>query len=279
MAGYNFKYAGDTVPCIWSKGRPNIEDCITNAEYTKICEEAPKVLLETHEEYTGELEKTIAPYSLRGKTIRCIIKLANIHLTPENPAYKGGSWHVEAMLNERIVASGIYYYEEENIPESRLVFCVTTGSPTYCEQDDISCMQILYGLQRNSQRQQRGTLLYGLTYISIASRHSVFSTKPNQGTGQSWRYSSSIEPILSATNIPPQKAEWVFDTLEAKDDPGSLISRLPMELLSWICDNLPSTFMTLEDAEDYRLELVDERTDFVRDREADRSSRFNMCEH
>ncbi|KAJ6466056.1 hypothetical protein C8R47DRAFT_1224185 [Mycena vitilis] len=72
------------------------------------------VLPESFAEYAGELEKTIEPYSLRGKTIQCIIKLANIHLTAENPEYKGGSWHVEAMLNERIVASGIYYYEEEN---------------------------------------------------------------------------------------------------------------------------------------------------------------------
>ena len=39
-----------------------------------------------------------------------IVKLANIVLTPEKPRYEGGSWHVEGMMNERIVASGIYYY-------------------------------------------------------------------------------------------------------------------------------------------------------------------------
>ncbi len=40
-----------------------------------------------------------------------IVKLANIVLTPEKPRYEGGSWHVEGMMNERIVSSGIYYYQ------------------------------------------------------------------------------------------------------------------------------------------------------------------------
>lgn len=34
--------------------------------------------------------------------IQVIIKLANIHLTPEKPSYSGGSWHVEGQLNENM---------------------------------------------------------------------------------------------------------------------------------------------------------------------------------
>ena len=30
--------------------------------------------------------------------LQIIVKLANIHLTPENPSYEGGSWHVEGQL-------------------------------------------------------------------------------------------------------------------------------------------------------------------------------------
>ena len=32
--------------------------------------------------------------------LQIIVKLASIHLTPEKPAYKGGSWHVEGQANE-----------------------------------------------------------------------------------------------------------------------------------------------------------------------------------
>ena len=32
--------------------------------------------------------------------LQIIVKLANIHLTPEKPIYEGGSWHVEGQANE-----------------------------------------------------------------------------------------------------------------------------------------------------------------------------------
>jgi hypothetical protein len=35
-------------------------------------------------------------YAKRG--LQVIVKLANIHLTPEKPEYGGGTWHVEGQL-------------------------------------------------------------------------------------------------------------------------------------------------------------------------------------
>ena len=34
----------------------------------------------------------------RDRGLQVIVKLANIHLTPENPEYSGGNWHVEGQL-------------------------------------------------------------------------------------------------------------------------------------------------------------------------------------
>lgn len=82
--------------------------------------------------------------------------MANIYLTPEKPEYNGGVWHVEGMNNEKIVSSGIYYYESENISfrsfvlfivwfylfdyhyitESRLHFRVNIHEPPYEQSDD-----------------------------------------------------------------------------------------------------------------------------------------------
>lgn len=59
-----------------------------------------------------------ARVDLRGSRLQVIVKLATIHLTPEKPEYAGGSWHVEGMMNERIVSTGIYYWDSENITES-----------------------------------------------------------------------------------------------------------------------------------------------------------------
>ena len=53
-------------------------------------------LPDAREEYTGDLDVMRTPtVSLKGTTIQCIIKLANIVLTPERPEYPGGEWHVE----------------------------------------------------------------------------------------------------------------------------------------------------------------------------------------
>ena len=54
--------------------------------------------------------------------LQVIFKLANIHLTPEKPKFKGGSWHIEGALNEHICASTLYYYDEDNITSSYLYF-------------------------------------------------------------------------------------------------------------------------------------------------------------
>ncbi|KAK6515952.1 hypothetical protein TWF281_004543 [Arthrobotrys megalospora] len=79
------------------------------------------------EQLTGQLWSAPKPevlekVKLEGRTVKVIVKLANIVLTPEKPKYEGGRWHVEGMKNERIIATGIYYYQQENITESTLGF-------------------------------------------------------------------------------------------------------------------------------------------------------------
>lgn len=41
------------------------------------------------------LEEIFPIMDLKGANLQVIVKLANIHLTPEKPEYAGGSWHVE----------------------------------------------------------------------------------------------------------------------------------------------------------------------------------------
>ncbi|NEE29990.1 DUF4246 domain-containing protein, partial [Streptomyces sp. SID7982] len=81
-----------------------------------------------------------------GRRLQVIVKLATIHLTPDKPEYAGGSWHVEGMLNERIVSTGIYYWDSENITESRLSFRTALDYPRY-EQNDDNGLREVYGLE------------------------------------------------------------------------------------------------------------------------------------
>ncbi|KAI9216901.1 hypothetical protein BC828DRAFT_281617, partial [Blastocladiella britannica] len=82
---------------------------------------------------------------LKGRQCQVIVKLANIHLTPEDPEYAGGSWHIEGMENERIVATALYYYDMDNITESKLAFRTRVAAPEYEQSDNFGIMSI-YGI-------------------------------------------------------------------------------------------------------------------------------------
>ena len=65
-------------------------------------------LPDAREKYTGDLDMMKIPsVSLKGTTIQCIIKLANIVLTPEKPEYPGGKWHVEGQW---VITSTFFCY-------------------------------------------------------------------------------------------------------------------------------------------------------------------------
>lgn len=70
-------------------------------------------------------DKEYTPVDLIGEYpegLQVIFKLANIHLTPESPTYNGSNWHVEGALNERICATALFYYDQENIQDNYLEF-------------------------------------------------------------------------------------------------------------------------------------------------------------
>lgn len=58
----------------------------------------------------------------RDEGLQVIVKLSSIELTPEKPEYEGGNYHIEGMLNEHIAATALYYYDVENVTESRISF-------------------------------------------------------------------------------------------------------------------------------------------------------------
>ncbi|KAF7331521.1 hypothetical protein MKEN_00031000 [Mycena kentingensis (nom. inval.)] len=293
-------FYGLAPPCIWAEQSRSIwagqrlrwpEEFSTDEALCDAIQSFPRA----HKKYNGALERSISPYSLRGKTLQCIVKLANIHLTPDKPSYDGGSWHVEGMLNERIVASGIYYYDEDNISESRLAFRATTSSPPYHHQDDVLCSEILYGMFRNSHCvQDLGSIETksgrALAWPNIYQhRVAPFSLKDTSRPGHRkilaiFLVDPSIPPIPSATTIPPQQADWAAYAMEqAREDEKSLFSKLPVELIHAIRQHMEADclgrYLGRKEAEEIRLQLMAERTVFVKGREKELSMSFNMCEH
>lgn len=74
--------------------------------------------------------------------MQIIVKYASIVLTPENAEYKGGTWHVEGMRNENIVASAIAYLRCDNVTPSRLAFRSMVDEPVYGQYGTLCSRQL-----------------------------------------------------------------------------------------------------------------------------------------
>ncbi|KAJ2580924.1 hypothetical protein GGH95_002335, partial [Coemansia sp. RSA 1836] len=94
-------------------------------------------------------ERPISPYSLRGRRLQAIVRMSNIELTLENPVYAGADWNLAGLANERIIATGVFFYDVANIVESSLLFR-EAFSPWDFEADnfDVDTISLVYGIDK-----------------------------------------------------------------------------------------------------------------------------------
>ncbi|WBB63182.1 DUF4246 domain-containing protein [Streptomyces sp. WMMC500] len=200
-----------------------------------------------------------ARVDLRGRRLQVIVKLATIHLTPDRPEYAGGSWHVEGMLNERIVSTAIYYWDSENITESRLGFRAAVDDPDY-EQNDNEGISEVYGLENEEALNQTlgsaSTPAGRCLAFPNVLQHRVDSfrlTDPARPGHRKILVFFLVDPsqtIVSTSDVPPQQP-W-SDT----------------------------STMTLEQARNYREQLMQERKFFIDEHNEQLYEReFSLCEH
>ena len=223
--------------------------------------------------------------------IQVIVKLASIYLTPDAPAYDGGSWHVEGAGNENICASAIYYYESGNISESLLSFRQHVADEDMdldYEQDDHHALETIFGFENDSPRIQ--------TLGSVVTRQGRIITFPNimqhrvnpfhleDPSKSGYRKILALffvdphQRIISTANVPPQQAGWWEEHFRLVD---AVNPRLPQELNDHIRKELRQP-VTLEVAKEQRLALMEERTAFAdqhNDTFENEGGFFSLCEH
>ncbi|KAK7182143.1 hypothetical protein DPSP01_014065 [Paraphaeosphaeria sporulosa] len=222
--------------------------------------------------------------------LQVIVKLANIHLTPEKPDYDGGAWHIEGQLNEHICASALYYYDSDNITDSYLAFRETTSQEYLAdkpyEQSDHTHFELLYDIDSDGPCvQELGSTLTRegrlLTFPNVLQhRVSPFSladkTRPGHRKIVALFLVDPHTRIPSTANVPPQQKEWWKEMVHELDR----VNKLPAELQEWVTDSAGDFPLTLEEAKKIRVELMDERRLFVADHETRiEQESFSFCEH
>ncbi|KAJ2135423.1 hypothetical protein IW139_000689 [Coemansia sp. RSA 353] len=233
--------------------------------------------------------RQMTPYSLRGRRLQAIFKMSNICLTPEQPEYEGGSWHVEAMANERIVATGIYYYDVENITESTLNFRESVEEYFDYEQGDHDGVNRAYGIfeDEHSDEVQLAQKIGGvqakngrcIVFPNIY-QHQVSGfkladpTKPGHRKILAFFFIDPTTRIPSTEIVPPQQREWWSETVMERGAMGNL----PVLVKEQIAKHVDFP-ISLAEAKELRLKLMEERSTSNSASESLFSPDFYLCEH
>ncbi|GJC80754.1 hypothetical protein ColLi_03592 [Colletotrichum liriopes] len=222
--------------------------------------------------------------------IQVIVKLANIHLTPEKPTYDGGSWHIEGQLNEHICATALYYYDNDNITESRLNFRTTADKEQLMttlryEQNDYYSIERTFRIDAqgvNTQelggvvtREDRLLVFPNVYEHCVAPFELVDKTKPGHRKILALFLVDPAIPVISTANVPPQQRDWWKEGVA----PDNRIGPLPVEVTDMVFDNLDFP-IGLEQAKKIREELMAERTAIAGESRFYNSKReWMFCEH
>jgi len=199
-------------------------DCIEGHKWFKRTH--PPILEEPRPyEFVGYSDYKMSGPWFRRKNIQVIVKLTDIELTPDNPSYPGGHWHVEGVLNERICGTALYYYDVDNITESRLAFRTFANAEDMQKNislvvNDMEEFEAFYDFDRNyegpilthigSVRAQQGRLLVfpNVYQHRIEPFELADKTRPGRRRILAIFLVDPHEAIISTANVPPQQRDW-----------------------------------------------------------------------
>ncbi|SGZ50035.1 CIC11C00000005104 [Sungouiella intermedia] len=211
--------------------------------------------------------------------LKVVVKLANIELTPEKPKYAGGSWHVEGTINEDIVATVLYYYDIENIKDSKLSFRGGSEDPNYEQGDTLYC-EHFFGLKDEDKMTkfvgsvdaEEGRVIIFPNFFQhhVDPFELADPLKPGKRKILCFFFVDPHNDLVKSTrDVPPQNKEWVNDKeLLDKYFPGVNLEEIAT--------------MTWEEALKARDELMAERTaaqDGDDEWDFPYTRSFSLCEH
>jgi Protein of unknown function (DUF4246) len=228
----------------------------------------------------------------RSTSLQVIVKLSSIELTPDKPSYPGGNWHLEGMLNERIVGTAIYYYDVFNVTISTLRFRNEAkideyNLPSY-EQDDHAPVAELFGMASLSVNDEPAIQEIG----AVETKEGRMLAFPNtlQHKVEPFELIDKSKPghrrflvlwlvepgfrIVSTANVGPQQKDLYLRELRNT----RWAAKLPIEVEDMVEDMVVDGLMDSEEAKRLREDLMDERTTFG-DVVRDGFRGYNLCEH
>ncbi|RTE80518.1 hypothetical protein BHE90_004974 [Fusarium euwallaceae] len=259
-----------------------LDGCIDYCGMGEVIPQPPKPILDrhivNHVRDKGFFKRDIQAPSPRNprammamevSQIQVIVKMVNIHLTPEKPIYEGSPWQIEGQAIERICATALFYYDCDNIADTPISFR-TQGDREdlahkshYIVGDWLSIEKVFAMKIRETRLQEIGSVLTregrAIFYPNVyQNRLGPFEladkTRPGHCKMLALFLVDPANPIISTANIPPQRQDWWSEKFEDL----SLVRTLPPELWHQINENVDFP-ISKETAKKNRAEMTSER--------------------
>ncbi|EGX44832.1 hypothetical protein AOL_s00176g3 [Orbilia oligospora ATCC 24927] len=177
---------------------------------------------------------------LEGRKLKVFVELSSIHLSPETGfEYRQGDWRTNARLNERIVATGVYCIERENITEVQVEFK----------------MSFLHNLSGIPIKEHRAIAFPNILEYRTQPFKLVDRQRPGHLKMLKFYLCDPTDPYeipTTTTVAPQQKGEikiWLVDQLRQ-----GKMGRLPEEIFEQIVDHIVQAMepgITVQAAEKY----------------------------
>jgi hypothetical protein len=204
--------------------------------------------------------------------------------------------------NEHICASALYYYDSVNVTTSQLAFRHQVDSDEsmvdiYYPQNHDEWLEEIFGCENwASAIQNIGSVVTSedrlLTWPNVL-QHQVQPFEIEDPTKPGHRKILAlflVDPhirVISTSRVPPQRLDWWTEaTLEEEPSPplesvlGNAFYELPTELKTRILKEVDDFPISLEEAKEIRLELMDERSVYSDSQDSAFQQReFSLCEH
>ncbi|KAJ2252462.1 hypothetical protein GGI13_003267 [Coemansia sp. RSA 455] len=211
-------------------------------------------------------ERPVIPYNLCGRRLQANVKMSNIELTPKSPIYGGEDWSVAGLANERIIATGIFFYDVANIVPSSMRFREALSSLDFeAEQFDIESIVNVYGIEQD-QLGEEDTISQELGSVGIKDGRCVVfpnvhqfkfpelkladETKAGHCKMLTFYFVDPSTRIPSTEIVPPQQHDWFFgDIMESEP-----FCRLPQLVVDGILDKVDFP-ISLKEAKKLRLQV------------------------
>ncbi|TPX53388.1 hypothetical protein CcCBS67573_g09712 [Chytriomyces confervae] len=195
------------------------------------------------------------------RTYQVYVQMATIHLTPENPVYNGGNWHLEGKVNEAIGATGIVYYDMSNFQSFYDDGCLFDF-----EQRDFSGLERVFGVSPETlvhtqirgqidARNHRAVVFPDFLHHKVKDFELDDKKKPGFCRILVFFLVHPLFCTYSTRTVAMQQRDWVAQDLFDLVFKGIL----PYEIVESVVGYLGSTFSAVEAAV-YAHELSEERS-------------------